>query len=143
MECIRQTCVLSVAEHEAGDTDLPESSQPLTHISIFHCLKSLGNTTPVQLPTIPVIELNQVIQGLDHAPSSFWNNVSCNPPSAPSTNAKLCTYSNWFQLDQVSPTNPYFLLPVSGNQMQRFLRFRLSSHTLPIEAGRLSKTHIP
>ena len=32
----------------------------------------------MQLPTIPVIDLNQVVQGLDHEDSSPWNNLSCN-----------------------------------------------------------------
>ena len=38
--------------------------------------------------------------------------MSCKPCSAPSITAKLCTCSNWFQL--YSPTNPNFLLSVSG-----------------------------
>ena len=66
--------------------------------SIFRCLKSIGISTPVQLPAIPVIDLN-----LDHEAFSPWNNLSCDPRSAPSTNAKLCTYSNWFQFLPPTP----------------------------------------
>ena len=91
--------------------------------SIFHCLRSIG-------VAIPVIELNQVIQGLDCKASSPWSKLSCNPRSAPSTKAKLYTYSNWFRL----LSNPYFILHVA--QPDETVCFRLSSYALPMEAGK-------
>ena len=39
--------------------------------------------------------------------------------------------------------NKYFVFPVSGRRMKRFLRFRLSSHSLPIEAGRRTRPQTP
>ena len=67
-------------------------------------------------------------------------NLSANPRTVPSARAKLCTYDNWFQ--SFSSSNPYFILPVSRTRMKRFLRFRLSSHTLPIETGRRARPMI-
>ena len=104
-------------------------------------LKSIGVTLPTQTSSIPTIDIAQVVQNLDHQTSLVWDGLSANPRTAPSLNAKLCTYLNWFKLPSAS--NSYFLFPVSGRRMKRFLRFRLSSHSLPIEAGRRTRPQTP
>ena len=47
-----------------------------------------------------------------------------------------CTYHHWFM--PYSKRRRYCQLPVSGRRMQRFLQFRLASHSLPIVTGRFS-----
>lgn len=54
------------------------------------------------------------------------SNLSPNPCTAPTRNAKLFTWHNWYC--PFNTSNPYFLLPVSSNCMNCFLRFRLRSH---------------
>ena len=122
--------------HDAVTHHVPNFSQ-----SVFTCLKTIGITLPVQTYTIPSVDVAHVVQYLEHQSLQEWNGLSANPRTAPSLNAKLCTYVNWFRLPDTS--NPYFLLPVSGSRMKRFLRFRASSHSLPIETGRRVKPQIP
>ncbi len=93
-----------------------------------------------KVQSIPVIDTNTVIAGLEHQACLSWNNSSSNPRT-PTKNAKLCTWHNWFR--PFNTSNPYFLLPVSGKRMKRFLRFRLSCHSLPIETGRHHRPPIP
>ena len=65
--------------------------------SVSHCLCSVGYHLPTQVQSIPVIDTNTVIAGLDHQASLSWNNLSSNPRTAPTRNAKLCTWHNWFR----------------------------------------------
>jgi len=58
------------------------------------------------------------------------------PRVAPSVGVVSCTYHQWFQ--PYSKRRRYCQLPVSGRRMQRFLQFRLSSHSLPIVTGRFA-----
>ena len=60
--------------------------------------------------------------------------------TAPSRGDKLCTYQKFCPFNKA---NPYFLFLVSGKRMQRFLRFRMSSHSLPIETDRRNWASIP
>jgi len=101
--------------------------------SVSHCLRSVGYHLPTQVQSLPVIDVNTVTAGLEHQASLSWSNLSSNPRTAPTRNAKLCTWHNWFR--PFNTSNPYFLLPVSGKRMKRFLRFRLSCHSLPVETG--------
>ena len=81
--------------------------------------------------TIPLIDINAAICGLDHQASLVWNGLSCNPRKTSSRGAKLCTYHDWFR--PFKKSNPFFLFPTSGKRMQRFSRFRKSSHSLHIK----------
>lgn len=58
----------------------------------------------------------------------------CWPSSCPGV--VNCTYHHWFR--PYSKHRRYRQLPVSGRGMQRFLQFRLSSHSLPIAIGRFA-----
>ena len=104
-------------------------------------LRNVGYRLPTQVQNIPVIDVNTVMAGLEHQASLSWSNLSSNPRTAPTRNAKLCTWHNWFRPFHAS--NPYFLLPVSGKRMKQFLRFRLSCHSPPIETGRHHRPPIP
>lgn len=63
------------------------------------------------------------------------------PRVAPTVGVVSCTYHHWFQ--PYSRRRRYCHLPVSGRRMQRFLQFRLSSHSLPIVTGRFAGQHVP
>ena len=96
--------------------------------SVSHCLRSVGYHLPTQVQSIPVLDVNKVIAGLEHQASLSWSNLSSIPRTAPTRNAKLCTWHNWFR--PFNTSNPYFLSPVSGKRMTRFLCFRFSCHSL-------------
>ncbi len=59
------------------------------------------------------------------------------PRAAPSLGVVSCTYHHWFR--SYSQRRRYCQLPVSGRRMQRFLHFRLASHSLPIVTGRFGQ----
>ena len=65
--------------------------------------------------------------------------VSLEPQSCPGLGVKLCTYCRWCSrpADQVCPV--YWEVPMSTANLQRILRFRIGSHLLPIEQGRLPR----
>jgi len=65
--------------------------------SVSHCLRSVGYHLPTQVQSIPVIDVHTVIAGLEHQASLSWSNLSSNPRTAPTRNAKLCTWHNWFR----------------------------------------------
>ena len=100
-------------------------------------LRKVGHTLDLQPQRISIVDLSQVLLLLEHQDNLLWSNLSPNPHTAPKLHAKLCTYHNWFR--PLSSTNPFSHLPVSGKRMKRFLRFRLSCHSLPIETGRRVK----
>ena len=56
--------------------------------SVSHCLCSVGYHLPTQVQSIPVIDTNTVIAGLEHQASLSWNNLSSNPRTAPTNNAR-------------------------------------------------------
>ena len=114
--------------------DAPLHSVHNSSWSVSHCRSSVGYDLPTQVQSIPVIDTNTVIAGLEHQASLSWSNLSSSPRTAPTRNAKLCTWHNRFRPFNIC--NPYFLLPVSGKRMKHFLRFRLSCLSLPIETGR-------
>ena len=67
--------------------------------------------------------------------SANASEVVC-PRVAPSAGVVSCTYHQWFL--PFSKRRRYCQLPVSGRRMQRFLQFRLGSHSLPIATGRFA-----
>ena len=68
-----------------------------------------------------------------------WDDTHISPRSCPSAGAKLCTYHRWFSRPNPQVTEPYFELPLSRRSLGQLFRFRLSSHSLPIEQGRRAK----
>ncbi len=57
--------------------------------------------------------------------------------TAPADCAKFCTYLCRFARPGKMPAEPYFELPISLLKLRRLMQFRLGSHDLPIEQGRL------
>ena len=103
-------------------------------IFLGQSLTAVAVLATIYLPMSKVfLSYNTVIVGLEHQASLSLSNLSSNPCTAPTRNATLCTWHNWYR--PFNTSNPFLLLPVSGKRMKGFLRFRLSCHSLPIETG--------
>ena len=57
--------------------------------------------------------------------------------------AKLCTYFAWFLRPSQLNTVPYFELPMPISRVRLLMQFRMGSHALPVEQGRLAKPAVP
>ena len=60
-----------------------------------------------------------------------------------SKRAKLCTYFAWFLRPSQLLTVPYFELPMPISRLQLLMQFRMGSHALPVEQGRLARPAVP
>ena len=67
-----------------------------------------------------------------------WNGLHVSPRTAPSKRAKLCMYFAWFLCPSQLKTVPYFEIPMPISRLQMLMQFRMGSHTLPVEQGRLA-----
>ncbi len=65
------------------------------------------------------------------------------PRTAPSARAKSRTYLRWFARPGKLPAEPYFELLISLSKLRRLMQFRLGSHDLPIEQGRMARPIVP
>ena len=72
-----------------------------------------------------------------------WDGLHVSPRTAPSKRAKLCTYFAWFLRPSQLKTVPYFELPMPISRVRLLMQFRMGSHALPVEQGRLAKPAIP
>ncbi len=72
-----------------------------------------------------------------------WAGLHDSPRTAPSALAKSCTYLRWFARPCKMPAEPYFELPISLSKLRRLVQFRLGSHDLPIEQGRMARPIVP
>ncbi len=83
------------------------------------------------MPHIPVAT---VLQAVRHTGELRFGDVEICPRTAASAGVKLCTYLRWF----APPPGRGLVLhiPVRAEQMNKFIRFRLGCHDLPVEVGR-------
>ncbi len=72
-----------------------------------------------------------------------WAGLHVSPRTAPSACTKSCTYLRWFARPGKMPAEPYFELPISLSKLRRLVQFRLGSHDLPIEQGRMARPIVP
>ncbi len=68
-----------------------------------------------------------------------WAGLHVSPRTAPSAGAKACTYLRWFARSGKMPAEPYLELPISLSKLKRLVQFRLGSHDLPVEQGRMAR----
>ena len=64
-------------------------------------------------------------------------------PSSPLPRAKLCTYLRWFAQPDRVLVEPYYELPMSITKLRSLFHFRMGSHSLPVEQGRLARPGVP
>ena len=110
----------SLSQYSRPGMASPFSSSGIT------CLNSLGFQANMEG------ELKKVRGGL---------HVS--PRTAPSKRAKLCTYFAWFLRPSHLQTVPYFESPMPISRLRLLMQFRMGSHALPVEQGRLARPAIP
>ena len=72
-----------------------------------------------------------------------WDGLHVSPRTAPSKRAKLCTYFAWFLRPSQLKAVPYFELPMPISRVRLLMQFRMGSHALPVEQGRLAKPAVP
>ncbi len=70
---------------------------------------------------------------------SVWQGLHMSPRVAPSPRAKLCTYFCWFAQPDRMLVEPCYELPMSITKLRLLLHFRMGSHSLPVEQGRLAR----
>ncbi len=77
---------------------------------------------------------------------SVWQGLHMSPRVAPSPHAKLCTYFRWFARPGRVQVEPYYELPMSitkYTKLRLLFHFRMGSHSLSVEQGRLAKPGVP
>ncbi len=74
---------------------------------------------------------------------SVWQGPHMSPGVAPSPRAKLCTYLRWFARPDRVLVEPYYELPMSITKLRSLFHFRMGSHSLPVEQGRLARPGVP
>ncbi len=62
---------------------------------------------------------------------------------SPSKGAKLCTYLRWFARPDRTSTEPYYELPLPVTKLRSIFHFRVGSHSLPVEQGRIEMPKVP
>ena len=72
-----------------------------------------------------------------------WGGLHVSPRTAPSKGAKLCTYFAWFLRPTQLKSVPYFEIPMPISRLRLLMQFRMGSHALPVELGRLATPTIP
>ncbi|RYE04502.1 MAG: reverse transcriptase family protein [Rickettsiaceae bacterium] len=72
-----------------------------------------------------------------------WDGCHVSPRTAPSKGAKLCTYFAWFFRPSQLTFEPYYDIPMPISRLRLLLQFRMGSHSLPVERGRLARPAIP
>ena len=65
------------------------------------------------------------------------------PRLAPSKGAILCTYNAWFFHPSQQHCEPYLDMPMSIFRLRLLMQFRMGSHSLPVEQGRLARPMVP
>ena len=104
--------------------------------SVFQGLDSVGYPHSYNPAICPTLDVPAIVQRLqEHMQGVNDFGLYC-PRAPPSVGVVSCTYHQWFR--PYSKRRRYCQLPVSGRRMQRFLQFRLASHTLPIVSGRFA-----
>ena len=107
--------------------------------SISHGLTTVGYDMSCDAFAVSAVDVPAVVELLQrHLQGDNAFDLYC-PRAAPTVGVVRCTYHQWFR--PYSKRRRYCQLPVSGRRMQRFLQFRLSSHSLPIAVGRFAGGH--
>ena len=71
-----------------------------------------------------------------------WGGLHDSPRTASSKRAKICTYFAWLLRPSQLKTEPYFEIPMPISRLRLLMQFRMGSHALPVEQGRLARPAI-
>ncbi|DBA78899.1 TPA: hypothetical protein ACH3X1_008781 [Trebouxia sp. C0004] len=104
--------------------------------SVAGCLRSVGYDMPRVFDVMPLLDIDCIVEPLTVQLRDMGSAALYCPCAAPTRGVVSCTYEHL--------RRRYCHLPVSGGRMQRFLRFWLGCHSLPIAAGRFAgAAHVP
>ncbi len=105
---------------------------------------SLGMQSPFLGPAgVGAVDPYTFRKNMGDAYKRNWAGLHDSPRTAPSARAKSCTCLRWFARPCRMPAEPYFELPISLSKLRRLMQFRLGSHDLPIEQGRMARPIVP
>ncbi len=100
---------------------------------------SLGMQSPFLGPAwVGAVDPHTFRRNMGDAYKRNWAGLHDSPRTAAFARAKSCTYLRWFARLRKMPAEPYFELPISLSKLRRLVQFRLGSHDLPIEQGRMA-----
>ena len=105
--------------------------------------RDLGMGSPFTSSGIGALDSLGFMGRLAKRREQVWENLHVSPRTAPSKGAKLCTYHHWFGRPSSLRFQPYYELPMDITRLRALVQFRLGSHTLPIEQGRIARPAIP
>ena len=110
---------------------------------IQHQYADLGMASPFSCGKLQNIDAHGFHRAMLAQEKAVWQGLHMSPRNAPSPRAKLCTYLRWFARPDKVSVEPYHELPMSITKLRSLFHFRMGSHSLPIEQGRLGRPSVP
>ena len=104
---------------------------------------SLGMASPFLGGRIQFVDAFGFQRAMVDRENKVWAGLHISPRSAPSKKANFCTYLCWFSRPERCSVEPYYDLPLSIKKLRSILHFRMGSHALPVEQGRLDRPAVP
>lgn len=104
---------------------------------------NLGMATPFPGGVLGTVDVLAFRKAMLSQEVSVWQGLHMSPRVAPSPRAKLCTYFRWFARPDRMLVEPYYELPMSITKLRLLFHFRMGSHSLPVEQGRLARPGVP
>ena len=113
---------------------------------VFKCVSALGEPVPT-LPLVAdapdAIDINLLQELFLRDRLASFDSLPQDPRLAPSAWVQPCTYHHhgWFGRPHTTacPLISYWKSPMGNAKLHRILNFRMGSHHLPIEEGRLGR----
>ena len=103
----------------------------------------LGMASPFSSSGIACLNSLRFQANMEVQLKKLWGGLHVSPRTAPYKGAKLCTYFAWFLRPSQLETVPYFEIPMPISRLRLLMQFRMGSHALPVEQGRLARPAIP
>ena len=99
---------------------------------------ALGMASPFFSSGIGALDSHGFMDRLAGARQRTWDGLHVSPRAAPSKGGKAMQISSLVWPFQQGHCEPYYELPMSITRLRALVQFRLGSHSLPVEQGRLS-----
>ena len=103
----------------------------------------LGMASPFSSSGVTCLNSLRFQANMEGRLKKVWGGLHVSLRTAPSNRAKLCTCFAWFLRPGQLKTVPYFEIPMPISGLQLLMQFRMGSHTLPMEQGRLARPAVP
>ena len=97
-------------------------------------LQDVGYDMVLTAGSLPEVDITQLRHKVRTNRDAVWQQLHVSPHSAPSANARLCTYARWFRLFNVQSS--ILRLPVLHAAMRQLLVLRTGCHRFPVDLGR-------